>query len=296
MKNNTKSLNAQAEQEMLDWPTRGIQSRVRLMTDYLRLSPTYELARKFRNSDLSSAEKKLLPADFDLVLKTYDDFGDVNQRSFDSWWQSTGISLYGSEFVKPSVRKIAGIEQDQAYGSEFSRALVQYFKTDRAHEGNGPTLILAVPLGMKKQQALREIAKLIDDAGVIAAPIGVKKLARPDEAERFRLDPLIRGYYLLRSRATESKLELWRLGVMYKISPKNAKGLDINAKRLSSHTADQRIRMASLTSRALRKAQYVCENAARGKFLCSDSIELPEFDYEDIGRRFKTYWVRYLRK
>ena len=294
MKNDKKSLIAQAEQEMLDWPTRGISGYVRLMTDYLRLSPTYELARRFRNGDLSSAEKRLLPADFDLVLKTYDDFGDVNQSSFDNWWRSTGIYLYGSEFVKPSVRKIAEIEQDQAYELEFSRALVQYFKTARVQEGNGSALILAVPLGMKKQQALREIGKLIDGAGVIAAPIGVKKLARPVKAKRFRLDPLIRGYYLLRSRATESKLELWRLGVMYKISPRNAKGLDVNAKRLSSHTADQRIRMASLTSRALKKAQYVCENAARGKFLCSESIELPEFDYDAIGRRFTDYRRRYL--
>lgn len=237
-----------------------------------------------------------MPDDFDLVLKTYDDYGDVNQSSFDNWWLRTGISLYGSEFVKPSVRKIVEIEQDQAYESDFSRALVHFFKTDRVQEGNGPALILAVPLGVNKQQALREIAKLIDDAGVIAAPIGVKKLARPIGAKRFRFDPLIRGYYLLRSRATESKLELWRLGVIYKISPKNAKGLDVNAKRLTEHSADQRITMASLTSRALKKAQYVCENAARGRFLCSDPIEFPTFDYDDIGLRFKTYLQRHLGK
>lgn len=296
MKNNTHSLIAQAEQEMKDWPTRGMHGRVRMMTNYLRLSPTYELARKYRSGDLSSAEKRLLPADFDLVLKTYDEYGDVTQCNFADWWLSTGISLFGSEFVKPSVKKIADIEQDQAYESEFSRALVKYFKTDRVQEGNGPALILAVPLGMKKQQALREIAKLIDDSGVTVAPIGVKKLARPLEAERFHLLPLVYGYFLLLSRIMNPKLELWRLGVKHQISPRNAEGLDVNAKRLSSNTADQRIRMASLTSRALKKAKYVCENAARGKFLCTDSIELPEFDYEDIGRRFTDYWVRYLRK
>jgi hypothetical protein len=286
----------QVEQDLKDWPTEGIRGRVRLMMDYLRLSPTYELARRSRNGDLSSSEGLLLPSDFDLVLKTYDEYGDINQSSFDDWWLSTGISLYGSEFVKPSVKKIADIEQDQAYEARFSRALVDFFKTDRVQEGNGPTLILAVPLGMKKQQALREIAKLIDDAGVSAAPIGVKKLARPHEGERFRLFPLIRGYLLLRGRVMNPKLELWRRGVKHKVSPRTAEGLDINAKQLDPLSADQRIKMAILTSRALKKAKCVCENAARGKFLSSDPIELPEFDYEDIGHRLKAYWVRYLRQ
>jgi len=39
------------------------------MLKYLRLSPTYELARKARTSNLTSKEKKLLPKDFEQVLK-----------------------------------------------------------------------------------------------------------------------------------------------------------------------------------------------------------------------------------
>jgi hypothetical protein len=54
-----------------DWhvaPTAGFQ----LMFEFLRLSPSYELARKHRTRGLNQRETASLPADFDQVLKTYD--------------------------------------------------------------------------------------------------------------------------------------------------------------------------------------------------------------------------------
>jgi hypothetical protein len=267
-------------------PTYGLQGYVRLMVDYLRLSPTYELARKSRNGELSSAEKRLLPPDFDLVLKTYDEFGDVSPYNFEDWWRSTGRRLYVGEFERPVVRKIVEIEQDASYEPAFSRALVNFFKTDRVQEGNGPNLILAVPLAMNKQQTMRQISKLIDDTG-IKAPIKSKSTARPLAALRLRSAPLIRGLRLLTTKARDPSLELWRLGLRAKISPKYAEELDFHDRRSNPGTVDARIQMASLTSRALKKAKYVCENAARGKFPSSDPIKLPVFVYEDIARRNK---------
>ena len=267
-------------------PTLGLKVYVRLMVDYLILSPTYELARKSRNGELSPAEKRLLPNDFDLVLKTYDEFGDVRPRNFSVWWRRTGQRIYEGKFDRPVVRKIAEIEQDASYEPAFSRSLVNFFKTDRAREGNGPNLILAVPLGLNKQQTMRQISKLIDDTGV-KAPIRSKSSARPLAAIRLRSAPLIRGIKLLRIKAREPSLELWRLGLRAKVSPKYAQELDFHDRRSNPGTVDARIQMASLTSRALKKAQYVCENAARGKFPSSDSIEIPMFFYEDIERRTK---------
>ena len=66
-----------------------------------------------------------------------------------------------------------------------------------------------------------------------------------------------------------------------------AEGLDINAKKASAKTVDQRNNMTVLTSRALKKAQYIAENAARGKFPDPKPIALPEFDYADIYKRIR---------
>ena len=271
---------------MKDWATKGIQGYVMLMLEYLRLSPSYELARKARMGKLTAAEKKRLPKDFDLVLKTYDEYGDISTIKFADWWAQTGMGLYGSDFIKPQVRQIGRIEKDEEYEPGFAKALEQYFKSFRKHEGNGPGLILAVPLGMTKKSILKEVSNIINKAGVIV-PLKAQKAKRSLTAKRLRSPPLFIGLHLLWAKAQHPDWVNWRLGVAAKVSPKNAEGLDTNAKKASAKTVDQRNNMTVLTSRALKKAQYIAENAARGRFPDPKPIALPDFDYEDIYRRMR---------
>jgi hypothetical protein len=271
---------------MKDWGTKGIQGYVMLMFEYLRLSPTYELARKSRFGKLTAAQKRMLPDDFDLVLKTYDEYGDVSQISFANWWARTGINLYGSEFIKPQVRQIANIEKDEEYELGFAKALEQYFKSFRKHEGSGRALILAIPLGMPKRAILKEVTRMINKTGVTAPP-RAQKAKRSLTAKRLRSAPLFIGLNLLWAKAQNPDWVNWRLGVVANVSPTNANGLDPNVKKVSAKTVDQRNNMTVLTSRALKKAQYIAENAARGRFPDPKPIPLPDFDYEDIYRRMR---------
>lgn len=286
MENSKKGPSKLPGRSMKEWSTKGIKGYVRLMIEFLRLSPSYELARKFRNGELSKAEQKLLPGDFEQVLKTFDDYGNVSSLDFEDWWQKIGVYLYGTEFDKPQVRQIANIVQGESYEPGFARALEHYFHKLRPLEGNAPALLLAVPLGMNKRYVMRQISLWIDRAKV-PVPVKAKKSNRPLAAERLRSAPLFRAIHLLWGKAQKPEQKLWQLGVRCNVSPKNAEGLDINAKRNTTKTADQRIKMAILTSRALKKARYICENAARGKFPSDDPIELPEFDYPDIYRRMR---------
>lgn len=271
---------------MKDWSTKGIKGYVRLMIEFIRLSPSYELARRFRDGELSKAEQKLLPDDFEQVLKTYDEYGNVASIDFEDWWQKVGLYLYGTEFDKPQVRQIANIESNETYEPAFAQAIQHYFEKLRPPEGNGPAMLLAVPLGMNKRYVMRQISLLIDRSKV-PVPVKAKKSKRPLAAVRLRSAPLFRAIHLLWAKAQKPNQKLWQLGVRCEVSPKNAEGLDINAKRNTTKTSDQRIKMAVLTSRALKKAHYICENAARGKFPSDDPIELPEFDYPDIYRRMR---------
>ena len=271
---------------MKDWATKGIQGYVMLMFEYLRLSPSYELARKARTGKLTATQKRMLPDDFNLVLKTYDEYGDVSKISFANWWASTGINLYGSEYIKPQVRQIANIEKNEEYEPGFAKSLEQYFKTFRKQEGSGRALILAIPLGMPKRAILKEVARMINKTGVTAPP-KAQKAKRSLTAKRLRSAPLFIGLNLLWAKAQNPDWVNWRLGVAAKVSPTNAVGLDINAKKASAKTVDQRNNMTVLTSRALKKAQYIAENAARGRFPDPKPIALPDFDYEDIYRRMQ---------
>jgi hypothetical protein len=269
-----------------DWAPKGIQGYVMLMLEYLRISPSYELARKTRMGKITAAQKRLLPDDFDLVLKTYDEFGDLSTIKFADWWATTGIHLYGSDFIKPQVRQIANIDKDEEYEPEFSKALEQYFKSYRKHEGSGRALILAVPLGMPKRAILQEVSKMINRTGVTVPP-KAQKAKRSLTAKRLRSPPLFIGLNLLWAKAQHPEWANWCLGVAAKVSPTNSAGLDISAKKASAKTVDQRNNMTVLTSRALKKAQYIAENAARGRFPDPTPINLPEFDYEDIYKRMQ---------
>lgn len=269
-----------------DWATKGIQGYVMLMLEYLRLSPSYELARTVRMGKITAAQKRLLPEDFDLVLKTYDEFGDLSTIKFSDWWATTGIHLYGSDYIKPQVRQIANIEKDEEFEPGFSRSLEKYFKTFRQHEGNGPGLVLAIPLGMPKRAILKEVSKMINRTGVTVPP-KAQKAKRSLTAKRLRSPPLFIGLNLLWAKAQHPEWANWRLGVAAKVSPTNSAGLDISDKKASAKTVDQRNNMTVLTSRALKKAQYIAENAARGRFPDPKPITLPDFDYEDIYRRMQ---------
>lgn len=271
---------------MKDWSTKGIKGYVMLMLEFMKLSPTYELARKANNEGLSKAEKKSLPKDFDQVLATYEEFGDISTISFNDWWESKGIYIYGSEFQKPQVRLIANVEKDEKIEPQFHYALDRYFKVMRVAEGEVPSLILAVPLGMNKRYLMKQITLLINKAGV-EVPVRAKKAKKELTAQRLRSAPLFTMLHLLRNKAANPNLELWRLGVIAKVSPANMNGLDAMAAKVTSKTTDQRINMQILTSRYLLKAKRLVEHSARGNFPRSTPIDLPDFNYEEMYLRYK---------
>lgn len=286
MKKVTKFQNNQDTKVMREWSSLGIKGYLMLMLEFLRISPSYELARKARNEGLSRQDKKLLPSDFELVLKTYDEFGDVSSIRFDEWWLTKGLYIYGTKFAKPRVRLIANIEKNEDIDANFHRALDHYFEKIRPEEGKNPALLLSIPLGINKRGILAQVSKLIDQSK-IEIPIKAKKASKPLDAKRLRKDPLMKSLYLLWNKAKQPNLELWRLGVLAEVSPKNKEGLDPKLKKLSAKTADQRIKTAILTSRMLKKAKRIAEHAARGHYPNSSPIELPEFDWPLIYERLK---------
>jgi hypothetical protein len=284
MKKVSKTSNLNISRNMKEWSSVGIKGYLMLMLEFLRISPSYELARKSRMEGLTKEEKKLLPKDFELVLKTYDDFGDVSSIRFDEWWLTKGLYIYGTEFAKPRTRLIANVVKDEEIDQKFHRALDHHFEKIRPEEGKGPALILSVPLGINKRTVLAQISKLIDQSKVVI-PVKAKKSARPLDAKRLRKDPLLIAINILWNKSKDPEIDLWRLGVLAKVSPKHMDGLDAKAQKLTSKTTDQRMKMGILTSRALKKAKQICEQAARGKFPNSSPIDLPEFNWDEIYKK-----------
>ena len=276
-----------------------------LMVEFLRISPSYALAHEIRTRKIApskqatlililykDADKPLTKQaerdvinDFERVLSTYDEYGDIFNCSFEAWWASEGLAMYGSPYNKPIVKKIAGMSQGEAYEPLFGRALEHYFNKQRVGEGNPPALLLAVPLGQPKRQLLAHISKLID-AEAIPLPIKSQRAVRPLAAQRLRSAPLFIMLRILMARAQHPEIPLWRIGKHARVSQKYAETeITLNKKRLQD--ADAKIHLSILTSRYLLKAKCVAEQAARGQFPSSSKLVLPTFDLDAIFKRLQ---------
>jgi hypothetical protein len=290
-------------------PGRTIKGYVMLMVQFLRISPSYELARQIRSKGLdkktqnklitqlyelegkklSAIDKQDVITEFQAVLATYDQFGDISTQSFDEWWQARGIYIYGTPFSKPLVKQITRIEKDEDFEPLFYKPYEQYLTKIRAAEGNPTSLILGLPLGMPKADLLRQISKLIDSSKV---PL-VTKSARASKAlaaKRLRSEPLFIQLRILMAKAQYPDMQLWKVGLWAKVSAKHAKTLDLKESKKKFEDADSKEHLAILTSRAFKNAKQVAENAARGSFPSSKPVKLPHYDFEDIYTRLRVHY------
>lgn len=271
-----------------DWhvvPTAGFQ----LMFEFLRLSPSYELARKHRTKGLNQRETASLPADFDQVLKTYDLLGDVSTEFFRSWWLKRGLEVFGNPYKKPRVHCIGVLNAGKTIElNKMASPITSYLNNERNAEGLNASLILSVPLTLKRSEVIKQISKLITEHGGVDTEIE-KKPQLKLVSKRLRPDVLHKGLRLLWIKAAKPNWELWRLGAKAELSQSYSKELDPNApkKVKTDFEKDDRIIMSKITSRYLTKYEAIAENAARGLFPTDRPVMSAGFDYPLIAKRLQ---------
>jgi hypothetical protein len=290
-----------------DWSTSGIRGYVLLLFEFLRISPSYALAQALNakritlaqahdklingykaeaGGRLKAAVKKSVLADFEKVIRTYKEFGDVYSTDFDTWWVKRGADIFGYDHAQPKVIQLARLGNAGADDNTIAAMVESYLKSEYLSQGKPEALVLAVPLGIPKRTLLAHISKLIDQAGVPTVPRS-KKPKRQFAAQRLRSKPLFTYITLLMGKAISPQATLWQLGVKAKVSPTHAKGLSITGKK-TSDTVYKRNVMAILTSRAMKNAKLIAENAAHGDFPSKAQRPLIEFDWDEVYERMRS--------
>jgi hypothetical protein len=295
------------------WASEGIKAYVMLMFEYLRLSPSFALAHrmhlertpKLKQQKLvvelyglaegTAEEKKTALENFQNVMATYAEFGNVYVGDFNSWWLQRGIDLYAYETAPPKVHPLAQIKKGQTISQAALVSINDYLKVTREAEDRPDSLLLSVPLGLTKKQQLALISKCLDNYKM-EMPIKSAKTKRPLQAIRLRSEPLKSGLGLLWSRAIYPKEPLWKLGSLSRVSKTYSRLLDpVKTKPLDSNW-DARNNLTSMTHRMLTRAQLVAENAAHGLFPSHEKRLLPVFDLEEIYQRVILYRPKLARK
>lgn len=237
-----------------------------LWFEYLAISPSYDLARRFRANKLNDQDLAKLPEDFDVVLSVYDNLGDVQRILFPNWWRKVGLRHFGFEGEPPRVRRVAFLPHSKAKTPDVTTRVKQFVTGSWANQGRQNSLIISVPVGLPKGRIIRQVNAILDKI-----PEERKTLIEPNAlypllGKRHHKDTLFRYLRAIWLRSAMPSQSLWRVGARAKLSDTYSPVLDHNGPRARGDEEYDRTMMAILTSRALLRGRMIAENAARGRF------------------------------
>ncbi len=243
--------------------------------EYLAISPSYELARRYRMGSLTKEEQQRLPADFDRVLSVYDDLGDVQRTDFRDWWRDRAMAVFGHEGVKPRVRRVDTLT---AKRNKRAAERVQAFVDGEWIEQAQPnTALVSIPLGLTKTQITRQLNKILESYDERLRTPAKPYAKYPLLGTRQRKDTLFRYLSVVWMRSAMPRQALWRVGARAKVSDTYSPELDPKARVVRGEQIYDREVLSILTSRAYNRGIALAENAARGRF---PSYDVPEHAVE----------------
>lgn len=238
-----------------------------LWFEYLKISPSYELARRHRMGSWTAADEARKPVDFDTVLAVYDDLGDVRSLLFREWWLATAIDHFGFKGATPRVMRLGTARHGADGQAEKLTANSQaYLDKHWIAQGEPTAMMLAIPVELSKAQILKQVSALLEKyaeahSGSAARPPKYRLISR--KLDKNSLFKYLKCVWI---KAELPKTALWRIGAHAKVSSTYSGRLDPKAKLSPHHLAEDRNALKIVTSRAISRGILIAENAARGQF------------------------------
>ena len=191
-----------------------------------------------------------LPTDFKVVAKVVNDFGAIYKMNEMDWWEKIGKRIYGISAPLPSV-KVNGVLDKQ--------------NKELKNEWRGVNSVVAeLPLNLTLPQALTQLRKQLADYQFSAAlPKQTAPLYQLSNS-KLRIDTLQNGLTAL--RLYKKGLPLWKIGNHLRLIPAQSFIESESNEILEDELAIRKELLSIATSRLIRCAALVAENAARGRF------------------------------
>ena len=123
----------------------------RLFFEFLRMSPSYELARMETFNELDEIALNKLPIDFDIVRTTYKSVGNLRDITFNKWWETRGQELFeGEQLPKPHFVNV-----------DFRSTKNKTSKSSSPVELSPSDLLISIPTKQKYSDALKHVTELL---------------------------------------------------------------------------------------------------------------------------------------
>ncbi len=257
--------------------------RYHAICEYLKLSPSFVAVSKAVEGKSSPFP---LPKDQDAVRLIVNDFRQVLRMEPSDWWRKHGKNLYGVKAPAPTVY-MAG------------RLTSKTKSLNVMWDGNNATVV-RIAANQSKKDALKDLEKILDDMSdwhkpgkFGAAPVEQLPPKYTFLKSRLRQSALAMGAQVLSYYQSSQDFPLWWIGNFHAISPAHAITPADLAKMGADEIAHRKRILSIATSRVVKYALLVAENAARGRFPCSDPFPEAQVDFfqrtvgKPVGRKRK---------
>ena len=264
----------------------------------LQISPTYELARLHRSGECSPSFLKLLPTDFEDVLRTYDKFGNVMETHDFLWINLVPRQHFDFEYSSSPLQTIGyiGLENELMTTEDLQKNLSRFIES-RNETIDESVYQLIVFRGSEAIHTLVEHFKYHTEQGrrfsVRSGKVRIEKNTVKFSKKRLHFAKIQKGVDLLLEKVANPTLSNWRLGLRAKYSTTFERRIN-NSNLLIEGIKETKVEYGKIVYRAIKKFERMAENAARGKYPCDDPIDYTKFDYNAIQKRIGSYleWVR----
>ena len=268
---------------------------------FLRLSPSYQLATRFRSDELTEEDKHRLPNDFEDILKTYDDFGDVWANSYPIWTRDKWRHLFDANIVMPQAKTLGLLREGQIdCDDQLETNLKKYFDYDRPKIGYPMTIIMTLPIIGNKKRIMSEVELVLDKYDdFIKKSSPVRPAAKPKYAlliNKVRERVIKLSHQIVIAKASYPDYRMWQIAILLKLNPTQTEKIKkfeqqkfaakSEGKKLDGvfEPVEEKMLVNAVLGRYIRHAYLLAENAARGKFPCIEER------YDVNGKKEKTFF------
>lgn len=227
--------------------------RYELLVDYLKESPSYQLARRAKLAK-PGVKPKGAPEDWGKVSEVYDDFGDLFRIEESKWWSLVGRHLFGVKAKEPVLLNLGLTNKSLAEPSSLEGALTEWREMDSPE-----SLVLAIPTLLTKKAAMAQFAALLKRQKFRTQSIRTAKPKYELSSSKLRKPTLVLGPWAL--HLYKKGIPLWKIGYQLKLSESSIQDIDSG-----TGVSNAKAYLQILASKLIHKAELIAENAARGRF------------------------------
>lgn len=294
-----------------------------LQIEFMRLSPTYELAQQIEADELKGEDlvdatfkffdknytalkrRKIAPSNpnrFDLdylkhlrlelkeVRKVYGEYGDISMPYAD-WLKGGNKAARLFDAKNTHQTALLGVFKKNVtkIRQRLPRFTDKFLDMEQDMYVVPDSLFLQIPLYAPDSEIFNSIKLLLKEH---RDPLLYKQILTPAplHGQRINSNALHKKLRFMLHKVFAPDEPMWKLALKAKLS-KRYEGLEKSYKTHSRSFTEGDIDILNIiASRALANTQYICENAVRGTFPSTQKLITPNYDWMMLQKRVLKAW------